>query len=155
MRDFSLDLKGRSSSQYLEYALQSIQGNEPDKQRKNNIRTKIKNYFKARDCSCLVRPLVNERQLAHIEQQSWDDLRADFKENVEFLTNNVMASIRPKIIQGKPLTGEMLLNLTKNYLQAINTGGVPQILTSMERVISSEMKRIFDTLVKEYMTMVY
>jgi hypothetical protein len=100
-----------------------------------------------------VRPLVVERQLAHIEQQSWDDLRADFKENVEFLTHNVMASIRPKIIQGKPLTGEMLLNLTKNYLQAINTGGVPQILTSMERVISSEMKRIFDTLVKEYMSM--
>jgi len=153
LRDFSLDLKGRSSSQYLEYALQSIQGNEPDKQRKNNIRTKIKNYFKARDCSCLVRPLVDERQLAHIEQQNWEDLRADFRENVEFLTNNVMASIRPKIIQGKPLTGEMLLNLTKNYLQAINTGGVPQILTSMERVISSEMKRIFDTLVKEYMTM--
>jgi len=153
LRDFSLDLKGRSSSQYLEYALQSIQGNEPDKQRKNNIRTKIKNYFKARDCTCLVRPLVDERLLAHIEQQSWDDLRADFREHVEFLTNNVMASIRPKIIQGKPLTGEMLLNLTKNYLQAINTGGVPQIVTSMERVISSEMKRIFDTLVKEYMSM--
>ena len=68
--------------------------------------------------------------------------------------NNVLASIRPKIINGKPLTGEMLLNLLKNYLQAINTGGVPQILTSMERVISSEMKRVFDGLVKEYMSLV-
>lgn len=66
-------------SQYLEYALQTIQGNDPDKQRKNNIRSKIRNYFKARECTCLVRPLNEESKLANIENQRWDELRPEFR----------------------------------------------------------------------------
>ena len=73
---------------------------------------------------------------------------------MEALVNNVLASIRPKIINGKSLTGAMLLNLLKSYLQAINTGGVPQILTSMERVINSEMKRVYYGLLEEYKSLV-
>jgi hypothetical protein len=76
------------------------------------------------------------------------------REHVDSLVNRIIGNMRPKIIQGKPLTGEMFFNLVNNYLQAINSGGIPQIVTSMERVISSEMKKIFDTLVKEYTSMV-
>jgi len=76
------------------------------------------------------------------------------RENVEALVNKVLTNIRPKIIQGKALTGEMFLNLTNSYVQALNSGGVPQILTSMERVVSSEMKKIYDNLAKEYTSIV-
>jgi chromosome segregation ATPase len=44
----------------------------------------------------------------------------------------------------------MLLNLIYEYVDAINTGGVPQILTSLERVISAELRKISDDLLIEY-----
>lgn len=44
----------------------------------------------------------------------------------------------------------MFCNLTVEYLQAINTGGIPQILTSLERVISSEVRRIQEEVRTEF-----
>lgn len=45
----------------------------------------------------------------------------------------------------KPLSGEMFLKLTCEYVEAINNGGIPQILTSIERVISTEIRKIVET----------
>lgn len=39
----------------------------------------------------------------------------------------------------------MFLKLTCEYLEAINNGGIPQILTSIERVISTETRKIVET----------
>lgn len=75
LRDFSLDLKGKSSREYLESVLQIIPGDMADIQRKNEIREKIRNYFPNRDCECLVRPLGEESKLARIEEQDWRTLR--------------------------------------------------------------------------------
>ena len=49
----------------------------------------------------------------------------------------VLGNIRPKIINNKVLTGKMFMGLAIEYLQAINTGGIPNILNSLESVISS------------------
>ena len=62
--------------------------------------------------------------------------------------------MRPKMINGKGLTGEMLLNLAQCYVESINKGGVPEILTSLERVINNESKKIYESTVKEYMKLV-
>ena len=40
----------------------------------------------------------------------------------------------PKIIQNKILTGELFLNLSLEYIYAINDGGIPAILPLSERV---------------------
>ena len=42
-----------------------------------------------------------------------------------------------KLINGKPLTAEIYLNLVREYIGAINSGKVPEVLTSLERVIES------------------
>lgn len=44
----------------------------------------------------------------------------------------------------------MFLKLTFEYIEAINNGGVPQILTSVERVISSEIRKVMETCKAEY-----
>ena len=49
------------------------------------------------------------------------------------------------MIQNRVLTGEMFLKLSYEYVESINNGGVPQILTSIERVISSETRKIVET----------
>ena len=64
--------------------------------------------------------------------------------------NKVFQNLQPKMIKNKTLTGEMFLKLTFEYLEAINNGGVPQILTSVERVISSEIRKIMETCKAEY-----
>ena len=42
------------------------------------IRQKIRDFFVNRECVPLVRPLSEEKQLAHIEEQSWSSLRPEF-----------------------------------------------------------------------------
>jgi hypothetical protein len=39
---------------------------------------KIKEYFKQRECLCLVRPLNEENRLARIEDEDWNALRPEF-----------------------------------------------------------------------------
>jgi Guanylate-binding protein, N-terminal domain len=78
LRDFSLDLKGRSANEYLEYALANQQGNSAEINRKNMIRSKVREYFKQRDCLCLIRPLNDEKLLSRIEEQDYDTLRPEF-----------------------------------------------------------------------------
>lgn len=40
-----------------------------------------------------------------------------------------------KTINGKPLTGEIYLNLIREYIFTMNQGKVPEVLTSLERVL--------------------
>lgn len=67
LRDFSLDLKGMSSKEYLEKCLSQFPGNTPEIAKKNEIRAKFKQYFRFRDCETFVRPLEDESKLARIE----------------------------------------------------------------------------------------
>lgn len=72
---------------------------------------------------------------------------------------DVLQGIVPKVSSSKTFTGSMLLNLTFEYIDAINTGGVPTIASSLERVISSEVRRFteaasiqFKELVEEFLS---
>lgn len=53
-----------------------VGGKEGDK--KNTIRSKIKQYFTNRECVPFVRPIGEERLLARIEEQDWNALRPEF-----------------------------------------------------------------------------
>lgn len=44
----------------------------------------------------------------------------------------------------------MFLKLAYEYIDAINNGGVPEILSSLERVISSETRKVIEDLKSEY-----
>jgi len=54
-------------SEYLNKSLRPVQGDNPDIKKKNEIRGIINNYFKHRDCHCLIRPVNDEKQLQTIE----------------------------------------------------------------------------------------
>lgn len=78
LRDFSLDLKGKDSRTYLEDVLRPVSGEGQDIDRKNTIREKLREYFKERECLCMIRPVAEETKLARIEDQKWEDLRPGF-----------------------------------------------------------------------------
>lgn len=56
-----------------------------------------------------------------------EELRAEFVEQVMLLRRKVLNKIRPKEIDGIPMSGQMWYLLAEKYVQAINEGAVPNI----------------------------
>jgi len=132
IRDFTLKLvdpEGNpiTSQQYLEKALAIQEGFSDDTEKKNRIRRLLNTFFPDRDCFCMVRPLTNEENLQNLNTMDIKKLRPEFYQQVMNLRNRLMGKMRPKTMNGKNLSGEMLTALMGSYLQAINEGSVPNI----------------------------
>ena len=69
---------------------------------------------------------------------------------IEVLVKKVFCNIRPKAIDGQPLTGEMFVNLLEQYVNAFNGGAVPAISTAWEQVILLELEKVVANAVEEY-----
>ena len=54
------------------------------------------------------------------------------------------SSLPPKTINNKPITGTIYLNLVHEYVNAMNSEKIPKIMTSVENVIASEIRKICD-----------
>ena len=94
---------------------------------KNRIRRLIKQVFPDRDCFTLVRPVEQERQLQSLQAMGDNELRPEFVEQMHLLRSKIFKKVRPKQLNGKQVTGEMLLELASAYVSAINEGSVPNI----------------------------
>ena len=75
----------------------------------------------------MVRPLSDERQLQNLAKKPITDLREEFQDQVKMLRKKVLGKMKPKMLQGRQLSGSMLVNLAKQYVEAINAGAVPNI----------------------------
>jgi len=49
--------------------------------------------------------------------------------------NAVKKRMRPKMVNGKAINGSMLLSLTLEYTEALNSKETPTVLTAIDRVI--------------------
>lgn len=132
VRDFSLQLVDEegdqiTSREYLENALMPQKGFSETIENKNRIRRMIQSFFKDRDCYTLIRPLLDEGDLQNLQGMEIEHLRPDFVEQVLNLRKRIMTRFRMKTIDDKPLSGEMLVGLMKNWVRAINEGAVPNI----------------------------
>lgn len=67
-----------------------------------------------------------------------DELRADFVEQVMQLRRKVINRIKPKMLNGKKLTGQMMATLAESYVQSINNGAVPNIENAWSYICKSE-----------------
>lgn len=155
VRDFSLRLNDQygnsiSQKQYLENSLQPQKGNSDAIEQKNRIRRMIKQFFKERDCSTMVRPVENERDLQRLQSLPDSEFRPEFKAQVTNLRNRIYKRTRPKMLNGKALTGEMLLELCLAYTEAINTGSVPNIQNAWSYVCQNECQRAISGCIKTY-----
>jgi hypothetical protein len=56
-----------------------------------------------------------------------DELRPEFVDQVYSFRKKMMDSIRLKTLNGKPLTGDMYATLVSSYIDAVNSGVVPNI----------------------------
>lgn len=138
-----------TSKEYLEKALGPQKGFSDGIEQKNRIRRLLKSFFKERDCCTMIRPLTKEENLQNLEKLDFEELRAEFVEQVMQLRRKVINRIKPKTLNGKKLTGEMISGLLVSYVQSINTGIVPNIENAWSYICKSEcMKAMEEALLK-------
>eukprot|EP01017_Pseudomicrothorax_dubius_P051387 TRINITY_DN9884_c0_g1_i3.p1 TRINITY_DN9884_c0_g1~~TRINITY_DN9884_c0_g1_i3.p1 ORF type:complete len:1087 (+),score=311.01 TRINITY_DN9884_c0_g1_i3:56-3316(+) len=143
VRDFALKLVDQSgnpisSKEYLENSLQTQKGVSDAIETKNRTRRLLKQFFKERDCATMVRPLESEKELQRLDEVTNDGLRPEFIDQMAKVRAKVMRKLRPKVLNGKYVTGPMLVELAKAYISAMNSGRVPNIENAWTYVVSSE-----------------
>lgn len=146
LRDFALQLKDSqgnriSSKDYLENALIPQKGISDAVEQKNRIRRMLRHFFHDRDCSTLVRPLENEKEMQKLEEVPDSSLRGEFLEQCSLLRKKIFKRLKPKSIQGHPVTGPMLVQLCKAYIEAINNGKVPNVESAWSYLCKKETQR--------------
>lgn len=155
VRDFSLrliDSYGNTinQKQYLESALQPQKGSSDAVEQKNRIRRMIQLFFKDRDCFTMVRPVENERELQNLQQMNDEQFRPEFQQQLHTLRSRIMKKAKPKVLNGRVLTGEMLYELCIAYTEAINTGSVPNIQSAWSYVCQNECQRTITACIASY-----
>ncbi|KJE89100.1 GBP4 protein, variant [Capsaspora owczarzaki ATCC 30864] len=145
VRDFSLELvlQGETITpdDYLEQALQLVKGDPKRVAGKNQIRECIRSFFPNRTCFTLKRPVENEEDLQDLSNLSLEDFRPEYIEQVRILIRKIYHGVKTKKLFGSNLNGAMLAELSKNYVESINTGGVPVIRSAWENVLEIECKK--------------
>lgn len=135
---------------YLENALQPQKGNSDAVEQKNKIRRMIQLFFKDRDCFTMVRPVENERQLQRLQSMNDSEFRPEFAQQIQQLRNRILKKTKPKMLNGKHLSGAMLLELAVAYTDAINNGSVPNIQNAWSYVCENECRRSIDGCIAAY-----
>ena len=146
LRDFFLskeDQRGRklSSKEYLENALRKQDGMSNTIFAKNTIRKHIKKCFPVRDCLCFVRPVEDETMLKKLNQIKDSFLRPEFLKNVKNARKQIFNHMKVKSYNGQNLTPKFVLELAKNYLEAINEHKELNIESSWKYVVRKQANK--------------
>lgn len=154
LRDFALQLVDENGEQitakeYLEKVFDTSKAFYEQDQ-KIVIRKLIKTYFKDRDCFTMVRPLMKEKDLQSLENMGPEKLRPEFLEQILQLRKKILGRVRVKTFKGKPLNGEMYLNIIKSIINAMNSGRVPSIESTWNNMCKVESYKAFEEAEKEY-----
>lgn len=156
VRDFALDLsisgKKVTPREYLDSALQPMKGDPKKVEGRNKVREFIKQFFADRDCFTLVRPVTDEQQLQNLANLDDTQLRPEYKNQVNELKDLIYEKCVPKKMHGQTLTGPMLVELTRSYVDAINNGAVLTISTAWENVVQQECQKAITLAMKTYET---
>ena len=156
LRDFSLKLEDKDGNvitekQYLENALEEINGASDTIEEKNRVRNLIKTYFVEKDCFVMVRPVEKENDLQNLQNLPDEKLRKEFLEQSKIFRNKVFKKTKPKTFNKKPLTGAMLVELVQSILDSINKGSIPVIENSWKYVLQNEFIKSSKDLINKFM----
>jgi hypothetical protein len=147
VRDCTLELKtmganGRSLTprDYLNRSLEDLKGVSKEVSAMNNIRRVLRTVFPEKDCVTLVKPVSDEKKARELPSIPWSDLRDEFKRGVKRLKSKLFSAIQPKMLFGRQLNGPMLLELSRSYVEAFNSGSAPTISSAWERVVTAQCR---------------
>eukprot|EP00341_Mesodinium_pulex_P002839 CAMPEP_0116933340 /NCGR_PEP_ID=MMETSP0467-20121206/28986_1 /TAXON_ID=283647 /ORGANISM="Mesodinium pulex, Strain SPMC105" /LENGTH=263 /DNA_ID=CAMNT_0004614217 /DNA_START=267 /DNA_END=1058 /DNA_ORIENTATION=- len=155
LRDFSLKLEDSNGNpitmkEYLENSLKDVKGISETIQQKNRIRKILRDFFKDRDCYCLVRPTEDENKLQNLTSASESELRPEFVKGIKEVTSLVHTSVPVKTINGMMVNGPNLVALSESYCKGINEKGLPVLQTAWNYMCENQCNKIINKLVDNY-----
>eukprot|EP00879_Flechtneria_rotunda_P026395 GHRR01028142.1.p1 GENE.GHRR01028142.1~~GHRR01028142.1.p1 ORF type:complete len:811 (+),score=359.13 GHRR01028142.1:614-3046(+) len=154
LRDFQLRLESNghpiTPAEYLEESLLPVQGGEVDVANRNKMRSTIKAVFPDRDVATMVRPALSEAHLQTLDQLPYSSLRPEFRRDMDMVAQLIKAKIRPLAVGGSLVTGTALAGLAAAYVQAVNQGAVPQLVTAWQGVSRAESQKAFESALTAY-----
>jgi len=80
----------------------------------------------------------------------FNKLRSEFVEQVMTLRKKVINRIKPKTLNSKIISGEMLCNLAQNYISAFNKGVVPNIENAWSYICKNECLKALHEGMEQY-----
>lgn len=89
----------------------------------------------------MVRPTEEEKDLQTLQTSNDERLRPEFVEQMLALRQRIFKRTKPKVLNGKFITGELFLELCQSYTQAINKGSVPCIESAWTYLCQNECQR--------------
>ncbi|KAG5855837.1 hypothetical protein ANANG_G00000840 [Anguilla anguilla] len=154
VRDFTLELvhdgKQITADQYLEKALTLKTGHGKQTVQYNLPRDCLRNYFPTRKCFVFDRPASAEK-MKRMDELSDEDLEPSFVEQAGHFCNHIMSETKTKTMKGGySMTGRMLGNLTKMYVDAICSGQIPCLENAVVALAQIENSNAVAAAVKSY-----
>ena len=149
LRDFSLEKvdpetgEEITSNEYLELCLRNKSSSKKNNQN-NKIRESIIKFFKERECITLPRPVDKEKDLQNLKNIPFSELKSNFRSEFLILKKKVYETSKPKIFNGKKITGPILADLLKIFIDSINSGIVPNINTAWDNIILDEIQKAYE-----------
>lgn len=149
LRDFTLDKidpetgEEITSDEYLELCLRNKSKGKNSKQN-NIIRENIIKYFKERECITLPRPVDKEEDLQHLHNIPFNHLKSNFRTEFLMLKKKVYETSKPKIFNGKKITGPILADLLIKFVNSINSGIIPNINNIWDNIIFDEIQTVYE-----------
>ncbi|XP_062402510.1 guanylate-binding protein 1-like [Sardina pilchardus] len=144
VRDFTLELKigGQdvTGDEYLEYGLQLKKGCSENEVDYNRPRECIRKYFPSRRCYTFPFP-TNPDNMSRLESLNPDELSAAFLEVVEEFCSFVFEHSQEKLLKGgHTVSGKVLGDLAKTYVDTISSGGMPCLENAVVAISEKENK---------------
>jgi hypothetical protein len=96
------------------------------------------NIFSYKDCATLVRPVESEADLQRVNEMPNNEMRSEFVEQVSVLRKRIFKRVKPKMLLGRCISGPMLTEICKAYIDTVNRGQLPNIENAWSYVCRSE-----------------
>ena len=142
LRDFELDkykkIKRKTDS-YLEECLNDERFKGKNKDEINMISESLIKYFKKRECVILPSPVNDTKELVLLKRMNLNELEENFRSGFDILKKKIYESSEAKLINGKKLTGPVLVSLLKYFIREINKENVPNIDKIFTNLVKDEL----------------
>lgn len=97
-----------------------------------------------------MRPLVDEDKLQKLEEMEIDQLRAEFVEQVMHLRRKILGNCPVKEVYGHAMDGETWAGLLVLYVNAVNSGSVPNIESAWTQICRNKAQNALSLVVDQF-----
>ena len=142
LRDFNIDkykkIKKKSDI-YLEECLNDDRFKGKNKDEINMISESLTKYFKKRECVIMPCPVNEEKEKIMLKKMFLEQLNDNFQNEFAILKKKIYETSEAKIINGKKINGQILVNLLKLFIREINKENIPNIDKIFTDLIKNEI----------------